>query len=118
MQHGAKMAAKILDEIGFNPQKAETVSAIIAVHDDPEKAFALDDPSAILVVEADRLARYGPDSFERYRQMFGGEALSGDGFNGARSLRISGLTEWFKTDTAKKLAEKLGKESGWLDSDH
>ncbi len=114
MMHGAEMAAEILADLGYDPEKSRVIADIVAVHDDTEKIFAMGNPSAVLVAEADRLDRYGPDSLERYRQMFGSGALTGQGLEDARLLRRIGLKEWFRTPTAKALAEKLGRDSGWL----
>lgn len=116
MQYGADMAWEILTEMGWNTEEARRITRIIAVHDDPDRAFAMGSPSAVLVVEADRLDRYGPDSFERYRKIFGSEAMEGRAFQEARQLRRDNLTAWFKTPTALGLAETLGRESGWLDA--
>jgi len=114
MQYGAEMAAELLAEMDYDPEKIRVIAAIVAVHDDPEKPFAMGDPSAVIVAEADRLDRYGPDSLERYKKMFGDKALTGKGMNEARKLRMNGLRDWFKTPTAKALAEKLGLEAGWF----
>ena len=114
MQYGAEMATEILEEMGCDPEKISVITSIIAVHDIPDKVFTMDNPSAILVMEADRLDRYGPDSLNRLKQLFGEEALVGEVMQGARVLRIKGLDEWFKTPTAKALAKKLGRETGWL----
>jgi hypothetical protein len=84
------------------------------VHDDVEKFFAMDDPPAVIVTEADRLDRYSPASLERCRKMFGKDALAGRNFEEARHLRLEGIKEWFKTPTAKSLVRKLGGESGWF----
>jgi len=100
--------------MGCDPEKISVITSIIAVHDIPDKVFTMDNPSAILVMEADRLDRYGPDSLNRLKQLFGEEALVGEVMQGARVLRIKGLDEWFKTPTAKALAKKLGRETGWL----
>lgn len=115
MRHSAEMAEGILRDMGWDPAKRREITEIIAVHDDPDKAFAMDNPSAVLVVEADRLDRYGPDSFDRYKRMFGEQSLNGDAFAQARDLRRTNLTAWFKTPTARALAQRLGRESGWLD---
>ena len=114
MLYGAEMAVEILEEMGYDPEKISVITSIIAVHDIPDKVFTMDNPSAILVMEADRLDRYGPDSLNRLKQLFGEEALVGEVMQGARVLRIKGLDEWFKTPTAKALAKKLGRETGWL----
>ena len=71
MIRGAEMAAEILEEFGCDPEKSRAIVDIVAVHDDPEKPFQMNDPSAVIVAEADRLDRFGPDSIRRYARMFG-----------------------------------------------
>lgn len=114
MRYGVEMAAEILEEMGCDPEKISVITSIVAVHDVPDKVFTMDNPSAILVMEADRMDRYGPESLERFKQLFGEKALVGESMEAARVLRINGLDEWFKTPTAKALAKKLGRETGWF----
>lgn len=113
MRYGAQMAAEILREIECDKSARDSVVAIIAVHDDIRAVFAMNDPSAILVVEADRLDRYGLESLKRYETMFGPDYLIGSQLEGAKKSRREGLKEWFRTPTAVKLARKLTKEMGW-----
>ena len=114
MRYGARMAAEILSEMHYDPEKSAVIAAIVAVHDDPDKPFSMGEPSAVLVAEADRLDRYGPDSLERYEKMFGKDAMTGEILEGARQLRRNGLKHWFKTPTAKAMAEKIGRDAGWF----
>lgn len=71
MQEGAKLAADILDRLACDSAKCDRIVAIIAVHDEPEAVIAMQDINAVLVMEADRLDRYGPESIRRYQAMFG-----------------------------------------------
>ncbi|MCP4372288.1 MAG: HD domain-containing protein [Deltaproteobacteria bacterium] len=114
MRYGAEMAAEILEKMRYDPEKIRVITSIVAVHDIPDKVFTMDNPSAILVMEADRMDRYGPESLKRLKQLFGEKALVEERMEGARALRIDGLDEWFKTPTAKDLAKKLGRETGWF----
>ncbi|MBC8493038.1 MAG: HD domain-containing protein [Chloroflexi bacterium] len=57
MKHGAVLAREILDDLGCYSQKAHTIVSIIAIHDEPDKIFAMGNPSATLMVEADRMDR-------------------------------------------------------------
>ncbi|MCP4361734.1 MAG: HD domain-containing protein [Chloroflexi bacterium] len=114
MRYGAEMAAEILEEMRYDPEKIRVITSIVAAHDIPDKVFTMDNPSAILVMEADRMDRYGPESLKRLKQLFGEKALDEERMEGARALRIDGLDEWFKTPTAKDLAKKLGRETGWF----
>ena len=114
MKYGAVLAKKILDDFEYDPQKITTITSIIAIHDEPDKAFAMEDPSATLIVEADRMDRYGPESIERFTTMFGKDYLTGDQWKQAAANLLEGLGLWFKTKTGKALAEKLARDTGLL----
>jgi len=77
MKYGAVLAREILEDLGFHPQKTHTIVSIIAIHDEPDKVFAMKDPSATLIVEADRMDRYGPESISRFTAMDGEDYLRG-----------------------------------------
>lgn len=113
MRYGAEMASEILSRMQYDRSVRDTVVAIIAVHDDSDAVFAMNNPSAVLVAEADRLDRYGKDSLKRYKTLFGDAYLTGSELEGAKKHRREGLTSWFKTPTAIALARKLTKEMGW-----
>lgn len=112
MHHSAVLARKILREMRYDTEKAGTIVSIIAVHDDPQKIFDMENLSATLVVEADRMDRYGPESILRYKRMFGQEYLTGENWQEAKKMRLEGLDEWFRTDTARKLSRKLATTIG------
>ena len=115
MRHGAARAKQILDKLGYPMEETQTVVSIIAVHDRPEKIFAMENPSAIIVFEADYLDKFGLKSLHRFEIMFkdnpGTEVTKKDG---AAHLR-KGMKVWFKTGTARRLALQLAKESGLLE---
>jgi len=113
MRHGAEMAAEILGQMGFDRSIQDTVVAIIAIHDDPDAVFAMGDPSAILVLEADRLDRFGLESLKRYKAMFDPSYLTGSQLEAAKRSRQEGLKDWFRTRTAIALATELIEEMGW-----
>jgi HD superfamily phosphodiesterase len=113
MRYGAQMAAEILSRIEYNGSIRDTIVAIIAVHDDADAMFAMNNPSATLVIEADRLDRYGAESLKRYKTMFGAAYLTGSQLEGAKKSRREGLKAWLRTPTAIALARKLTKEMGW-----
>jgi len=115
MQEGARLADELLADMGCDPRIRRRIVAIIAVHDEPEKVFAMNDPSATLVVEADRLDRYGRQSLQRYLEMFGPDYLQADAWQEGKAMRLEGLDSWFKTPTARALARKLAGEMGLLD---
>jgi HD superfamily phosphodiesterase len=112
MKHGAILARDILQTLEYDPATSRTIVSIIAVHDDPEKAFSIQDPSTTLVVEADRLDRYGPESLKRFAAMFGPDYRERIQRREAIAYLREGLELWFRTKTAKALAEKLARDSG------
>jgi HD superfamily phosphodiesterase len=114
MKQGAVLAKKILDDLGYDPQKITTIISIIAIHDEPDKVFAMENPSATLIVEADRMDRYGAESIERFITMFGKDYMRGDQWKIAAARLRKGLGLWFKTKTGKALAEKLARDTGLL----
>jgi hypothetical protein len=114
MMHGATLAEEILQGLGYDPLMTHAIVSIVATHDEPGKVFAGGDPSAILVFEADRLDRYGPKSLDRFAAMFGKEGPTEEQRQEGAAYLRSGLKIWFKTKTAKALAEKLAGETGLL----
>ena len=114
MKYGAALAREILEDLNCNPQKANTIVSIIAIHDEPDKVFAMEDPSATLIVEADRMDRYGPESIKRFTTMFGENFLAADQWKKASIYLREGLEFWFRTKTGKALAEKLARDTGLL----
>jgi hypothetical protein len=112
MRHSTALARDILQTLEYNPAKSRAIVSIIAIHDDPERAFATEDPSATLVVEADRLDRYGPESLKRFAAMFGPGFREKIQRREAIAYLTEGLELWFRTKTAKVLAEKLARDSG------
>jgi HD superfamily phosphodiesterase len=114
MKQGAVLAKKILDDLEYDPQKITTIVSIIAIHDEPDKVFAMENPSATLMVEADRMDRFGPESIERFTTMFGKDYLTGDQWKIAAARLRDGLEFWFKTKTGKALAKKLARDTGLL----
>jgi hypothetical protein len=114
MKQGAVLSRRILDDLGYDPRKITTITSIIAIHDEPDKVFAMEDASATLIVEADRMDRYGPESINRFTTMFGKDYLIGDQWKQAASYLLEGLRLWFKTKTGKALAHKLARDTGLL----
>lgn len=112
MIYGAELAEGILGELGFDPEQRYRITSIIAIHDEPEKVFAMGNPSATLVVEADYLDRYGPESHLRFSDMFGSMFLNREHKKEAIGYLRQGLDLWFRTQTARRLAEKLAREEG------
>ncbi len=117
MQQSARIAGEVLQELGFAADVREHIVSIIAVHDEPEKIFALNDISANLVMEADRLDRYGLRSIKRYEDMFGTDYLKEASWIEGVSMRKEGLTAWFKTKTGRALAFEMAEEMGLLSQD-
>jgi uncharacterized protein len=112
MKYGAVLAGEILRDIGCEPEKIRTIVSIIEIHDEPDKVFAMENSSATLIVEADRMDRYGPESINRFESMFGENYLKGDQWKQAVTYLREGLDLWFRTKTGKELAEKLARDTG------
>ncbi len=115
MEQGAVIAGKILSAFEYDKNKIKEIQSIIKVHDLPEIVFKMNNISATLVVEADRLDRYGKTGLERFKTMFGADKLSGPYWEEARQLRIDGLKDWFRTKTAINLSKKRAAEMGLFD---
>lgn len=115
MEEGARIADRVLGKLDFAPDNRARIVAIIAVHDDPEQLLALNDLSATLVMEADRLDRYGERSVKRYEDMFGPEYFKESAWLEGIAMRREGLTEWFKTPTAKTMAHEMADQIGLFD---
>jgi len=113
MQEGAQLASGILDKLAYDSAGRDRIVAIIAVHDEPEAVIAMQDINATLVMEADRLDRYGPESIRRYQAMFGDAYAA---WKEAKTVRLEGLDTWFRTETAKALSRKLAREIGLFES--
>ena len=112
MEHSARIAQEVLQELTFDRDKRTRIVSIIAVHDDPDKIFALNDVSATLVMEADRLDRYGKRSVRRYEDMFGPDYFKEVAWKEGVTMRRDGLNEWFKTKTGKALSRRMAEEMG------
>ena len=114
MKEGAVLAKRILDDLGYDPRKITTITSIIGIHDEPDKVFAMENLSATLIVEADCMDRYGPESIKRFTTMFGKDYLRGDQRKQAATHLLEGLGLWFRTKTGKALAHKLARDTGLL----
>ena len=115
MAESARMATEILKDLSFTQGRQAKITAIIAVHDDPDKIFALNNISATLVMEADRLDRYGFSSVRRYQDMFGPDYFKETAWIEGLAMRREGLKEWFVTKTGKALAHEMAEEMGLFD---
>ncbi|MCD6295192.1 MAG: HD domain-containing protein [Deltaproteobacteria bacterium] len=115
MEEGALLARKILDDLHYDKILSDKIVSIISVHDAPETVFSMHDPSATLVVEADRMDRYGLESLVRFNRMFGAEFLTGDHKSESRSNLLEGLDLWFKTPTGRSMAKRLAMEGGLIE---
>lgn len=112
MKRGAKLAKRILEEVDYDAEATQTIVSIIAVHDRPEKIFAMKNPSATLVLESDYLDKFGAQSLFRFDTMFKSKPISDKAKKDAAAFLREGLQTWFKTRTAKRMALELAKESG------
>ena len=112
MKRGAGLAKRILEELDYDVETTQTIVSIIAVHDRPEKIFAMKNPSATLVLEADYLDKFGAKSLYRFDTMFKSKPIPESAkADGAEHLR-EGLRIWFRTRTGKHMALQLAKETG------
>lgn len=102
MLHSAALAREILEPTHFPEDRKERVISIITHHDQPETIFAMPEPEPTLVMEADRLDRFGPESLRRYRKMFGEQYLME-----GRSFLKEGAKIWFRTPTARRLVQEM-----------
>ncbi len=112
MEQGAVIAGEILADFSFDQNMINEIQGIIRVHDLPETVFKMDNINATLVVEADRLDRYGKTGLERFKTMFGADKLQGQYWEEAKKLRLDGLKDWFRTQTSISLAQELSEEMG------
>jgi HD superfamily phosphohydrolase YqeK len=112
MKHGAALAKKILEKLGCPMETRQAIVSIIAVHDRPEKIFAMENASATLVFEADYLDKFGAQSLYRFETMFKMKPVTEIVKKDAAVHLREGLKVWFKTRTAKRMALQLAKESG------
>ncbi len=112
MVQSAVLAREILESFDFPEDKKDRILKIIAVHDLPDVIQNLPEPEAVLVMEADRLDRFGEDSLKRYRKMFGENYLR----EGRRFL-LEGAKTWFRTPTAKRLVQESLAKTGSADQE-
>jgi HD superfamily phosphodiesterase len=110
MVQGASLAREILEPLDLPQDKKELIIRIIAAHDLPEVIQAMPEPEATLVMEADRLDRFGAESLRRYRKMFGEDYLR----EGRRFL-LEGSKTWFRTATSRRMLQELLAETRPVD---
>ncbi|MBW1868177.1 MAG: HD domain-containing protein [Deltaproteobacteria bacterium] len=106
MDHGAGIARKVLEAVGWDPAITEQIVDIIAVHDAPEKIRASHNPDAALVFEADWLDKYGKASEKRYSEIFSDED---------KIEELNGYLErnkfvFFRSKAAKRLLAEITSE--------
>jgi len=106
MDHGAGIARKILEAVGWDPAITEQIVDIVAVHDAPEKIRASHNPDAALVFEADWLDKYGKASEKRYSEIFSDED---------KIEELNGYLErnkfvFFRSKAAKRLLAEITSE--------
>ncbi len=115
MEKGAILAGEILNELSYGESETKEIQSIIKIHDLPEAVFKMNNINATLVVEADRLDRYGKTGIIRFKTMFGKEKIRGPYWEEAKKLRKDGLKNWFITPTARHLSQRLATEMGLFD---
>lgn len=112
MKRGAALAKQILESIHYPMDLGRTIVSIIAVHDRPEKIFAMENPSATLVFEADYLDKFGAKSLYRFETMFRTNPITELEKKDVSAHLGKGLKMWFKTKTGRRMALELAKETG------
>jgi len=112
MKRGAALAEQILEALHYPVEMTRTIVSIIAVHDRPEKIFAMENPSATLVFEADYLDKFGAKSLYRFETMFKTNPITELEKKDVAAHLGKGLKMWFKTRTAQRMALRLAKETG------
>ena len=115
MEKGAVIAERILSKLNYVQNQIKEIQSIINVHDLPDTILQMNNINAILVMEADRLDRYGKTGLERFKTMFGADKLKGQYWQEAKQSRLDGLENWFKTKTSVSIAQKLAIEMGLFD---
>lgn len=94
---GARIAAAILSELGFDPMKLSEVVAIIDGHDTRTVSLSLNDQ---LVRDADRLWRFTPRGLGIDSRRFGMDPVAHFAWLEAR------IDPWMSTSEAKRLARE------------
>ena len=107
MKHGAALAKRILEKMGYGMETTQAIVSIIAVHDRPEQVFAMENPSATLVFEADNLDKFGVQSLYRFETMFKMKPFTDIEKEDVATHLREGLKTWFKTRTGKRMALQL-----------
>jgi len=100
LEKGAELAKKILTELNYSEDKTERISHLISIHDLPERIREKDE---VLLMEADRLDRFGKVGLERIRGVFSSEEM-------VKSMMKSYEREvknWFRTRTGKETYKRL-----------
>lgn len=102
MIYGMGIARRVLKEIDYDTDKVNKIIRIIGIHDSPDKVFDWNDLDAILVVEADRLDRYGVEAFPRLKDNGPFNSISEE-----LEWLKEGSKNWFRTQTARNKVNEL-----------
>ncbi len=105
-KEGARIAAKVLAEVGYDPDKIEEILAIIDGHDSRKTAMSLNDA---LMKDADKLWRLTPHGVDTVMNWFG---LTREQ---AHLLIDSRLHPFLFTDAARTMAAMLAAIT-WVDT--
>lgn len=112
MKFGSTIAREILRNLDYPNDLTDRIVSIIAVHDNHEKLFALEDDSALILYEADHLDRLHPEGNHRLRSFREIASIPLKLDTMKKRLKDAALNRWLKTETARKLAKK------WLEELH
>jgi uncharacterized protein len=112
MKYGAESAKCILQDLHYPEDAIQTIVSIVAIHDEPRIILNMENPSALLVFEADFLDKYGIESLQRFKKMFGEEYMENYPTESLKEIMRTGLKKFFRTRTAQSIARRLAIESG------
>ncbi|MEM3403793.1 MAG: HD domain-containing protein [Nitrososphaeria archaeon] len=102
LEYGPKMAKEILQRLNYPPDKVQRIVYIISIHDLPE---LVKEKEEVILMEADRLDRFGRAGLERSRKLF----LAFDVKSIVKRYEMES-SSWFCTETSKKVFKNLLKE--------
>jgi uncharacterized protein len=102
LEHGSKEAKKILQSLNYPPDKVRRIVYIISIHDLPE---LVDGKEEVILMEADRLDRFGVAGLERSRRLF----LDSNVKSIIKRYELESKS-WFRTETGKNAFKQLLEE--------
>ena len=99
---GAELSRKILTDLDYPEDRIERIVHLVSIHDYPEE---IKDKDEVLLMEADRLDRFGKTGLERVKSV-----VKTENIQRKYSTVEKEIDKWFRTGTARKAYRKLMKE--------